>query len=259
MTDAASQNDRSWLAEGMRLTAFLMPVERIPQDTLHDWWQDAVGSEPESTTSEQHGLKTRFSGAYLGGRLELSSTPSRLDWRVEPTLDEPPEEALEIPSLGPFEETKSQFLSFSKRWLAVSPVLRRLALGMTLTHPATGKPEALRLLQERIGRPCLDLSGVSDFVFRVNRRRPYRLKGKREIEINRLQTWSLVTYSVSTIELSQGGMEAVEQPGSVAGRLELDINTVPARVPELRTDFLVRLVEHLAELGTEIALEGDKP
>lgn len=261
MADTTTQTDWSWLAESMRLTAFFRPGEAVTQDVLRDWWIATVGSEPESTTSEQHGLKNRFNGPYMGGRLQLSATPSRLDWSVSALLEVPTERAFEVPVLGPFDETKSQFLAFSRKWLAESPVLKRIALGMVLTQPVAGKPEAMQMLQERIARPCLELSEVSDLTYRVNRRRAYSLVPGTEIEINRLQTWSVVTYAglVATIELPPGGMQAVEVPGSMAAQLQLDVNTVPGSSVELPTESLVPLVGHLAELGTEIAAKGDIP
>lgn len=259
MADTTTQTDRSWLAESMRLTAFFRPGEPVTQDVLRDWWRAAVGSEPESTTSEQHGLKNRFNGPYMGGRLELSATPSRLDWSVSVPVEMPTEGPFEVPVLGLFDETKSQFLAFCQKWLAESPVLKRIALGMVLTEHAAGKPEAMQMLQERIARPCLELSAVSELTYRVNRKRSYSLDSSTEIEINRLQTWSVVTYAglIGTIALPPGGLQAVEVPGSITAQLQLDVNTVPGSSVELPTESLVPLVRHLAELGTEIAAKGD--
>ena len=108
--------------------------------------------------------------------------------------------------------------------------------------------------------PAIDLHGsdVSDFLYRINRRRASETDSN--LTINRLTKWSIVQHESLTIDLIEGGIASLKRGRPVPScSLELDINTHPTiDVATIVEDGrLPELLDELCRWGVEIANRGD--
>ena len=87
------------------------------------------------------------------------------------------------------------------RWLERSPVVTRLAFGAVLLSGVSSPYEANSTLGPLLPSVDLDPEGVSDFLYRVNRRQP--LQSRDGLLANRLGTWS--TIQVGSVGVSVSG------------------------------------------------------
>ena len=143
-------------------------------------------------------------------------------------------------------------------WLKVGPDVTRLAFGLVLVIPATGLSDAHGKLSSMLAGINFDLSGATDLLYQINRRRPSQQSGG--IAINRISRWS-VSQS-NTVEFA---VDVVGNPAPAtrvsdvqfASRLELDINTVGRSPSAISKDSATKLFNELIQFGIEIAEKGD--
>ncbi len=250
----------AWLAEGLRLTAFLgEPLNAQP----NLWWAELVGQPPESETSRPREGEWQVDGpldrpGISNARLALSSSAARIDWRLvaRPESDEAFFEPLH---LGAFAEVMTVFVDMMLSWLALGPlVLSRLALGAVLKLPVESRAQGYEILSGYLPFP-LDPDS-SDFIYQINRPRPSTSLGDGTL-INRLQNWNVVQFQTQVVTISPG-VSITETPSEgrpfFACRLSLDINTAAGRPDPLPQERLSDLLRELAAETGEIAERGDQ-
>lgn len=247
----------AWQAQGFRLSAFRPPQARIEQTT---WWTDLVGYPPDKVTSQPKIGLHQEEGAFAPGKLSLQLQLDRVDWTLTADADAPAE-SFELPTLGPFPDVLPLFTKLMGQWLTVGPPVTRLAFGALLSQPTEDLPAGYRLIDRYLPNVMLDPEGTSDFLYQINRPRPSRT-GIPGLQINRLTKWSVMFFSGVSVTISVAPVGAPVTTGRptfrYAGRLELDINTVPDPTgTELPREALPTLLQELVELGRQIAAEGD--
>jgi hypothetical protein len=242
----------AWQAQLLRLTAF--PVE--PAAALaKEWWQEVLGQAPESSTQKK--LLRTAEGTIEGKVLTLTLDVQRIDWSFVPLVDplNPPSAA---PALGAFPTALEECSGLFRQFLDRCPAISRLAFGAILLQPTEAHESGYRLLDAYL--PSVQVSpSSSDFLYRINRRRPSR-SVVAGLQLNRLSTWSVMQWQRQMLAVGEGGVGSLLEPqGGCACRLELDINTDPTFPGPLPMEALIPLWGELVELGQEIAAKGDIP
>jgi len=247
-------NKSEWLAESLRLTAFL---KTQPSLDLSGSWKALVENEPDAVEAKPKERLILESGSFCEATLTFKYMPFRVDWMVHPSdkaVGEP------YPNVGRFVEGIQPFLELMKKWLVGAPELTRLAFGAVLVSPVSGHDEGYTKLSKYLPFD-VDLT-ARNFRYQVNRRRASRLN-LPGLEINRLSNWSCRERRMTAVmaQLAPSGLTTLREdsPSSFAMRLDLDINTVPEYPNSLGPRNLADLFSEFVDLAAEIAEKGDVP
>ena len=242
-----------WQIENLRFSVFLArPTGPEPVRS----WVAVAGQEADDTrikgTGEQRVVSQQgpFGGAVMRAEVRLD----RIDWHILPA---PPKSPSKRPTAGSYEKVKDRFHDAMLAWLdAEQPVANRMAYGAVLSHRSGNRSDCLRVLDDLLSTVTVDPQNTWDFDYSVNRRR-----GSKSIDglmINRLAKWTLGQEIIGAVELPvSGGQPRINATIVHVPTLTLDINTMPEFPGPLNRPR--ELLAELADLGTEIALEGDVP
>ena len=246
-----------WKAETLRATAFYN-VGETPKDVNH-LWRLITHREPLQVTSRSaeslHIAEGTFGSA--GNQLQCTIRPERVDWVLlpSPPLVQPIQGLITV---GPLEVVLPPFQDLSARWLQMSSAINRLAFGAVLLVEVDDLPGANEILCTLLPSLNLDLEGVADFLYRVNRRR--NLSSIPDNPVNRLSTWSVAQGgSVQLTMIGNVNPQVTRQDNRFACRLELDVNTVGMFPTPLGEAKAADLFNDLVNLGKEISEKGDIP
>ena len=213
---------------------------------------DQVSSRPSERIQVAQG---GFGGSER--QLQCVIRPDRVDWVLRaspPAPNRAPEGLLTIDTLA---GVLPSFRELGTRWLEGSSAIIRLAFGAMLLFEVSSPNEANERLVALLPSVTLDSGGVSDFLFRINRRTLLSSGGGRLA--NRLSTWSTVQGgSVGVTVSGDGPPQFIDQTGLFACRLELDVNTVGTFASPLSGVEAAEVFCELVGFGEEIAREGDK-
>jgi hypothetical protein len=249
-----------WHVETLRASVFFAPTASIDAEVA---FVSVTKEEPENVVEDRKKAMVRALGPFLGGQLEVVSSPRRLDLILSPHT------AVEgsLPTFGSWEDVGPQFDEGIARVLATHPRLTRLAFGGVLLSSVADHIQGYALLNQLL--PDVNVNGElsSDFQYRINRRRPFNTREGKTIPINRLTNWSVAKMQGFIFEVEVPGSPAT--PGvartltpmatndtAFATRLEFDVNTSP-EMEDLPTPELVDLWRKLVEYTFEIAQKGD--
>ncbi len=245
----------AWQSELFRFTAF--PVPNADFDA-HGWWSDVVGELPETESSHPKVKTIIEEGPYLKGKLQLSTQPGRIDWLHGMDIELLAERG-EVPTLGSFPETLSDFQELVVQWLnkVTCPNAVRIAFGATLLNPVDSHEDGYHILSTYLPYVELDAENSFDFLYQINRRRDSKI-GIQDLRINRLSKWSVALLTYEPITISPSAVSRFGAIRQYACRLELDINTSPSFEGEFTLEDIRNVFDELVKLGTETAEEGDK-
>ena len=248
-----AKSDSQWKVESLRCTAF--PVQDASFDPSN-WWTDIIGEQPEQVTTKSIEGTYNAQGSRLGGILQLSVQPIRIQWTLGPNPPDDQGESWQIPNVGGNNQIP-KFLEVVKSWLEVAPNLSRLAFGAVLLDIVDDTQTGYDQLDNLLPNVDVDSSEMTDFLYQVNR---CRSSGAVEgVRINRLSKWSVAAVSPMTIKI-QGDQQIVQkfvgEPIS-AVRLEVDINNVPNPEYHFDNESAIKIFDELASMGLEISTSGD--
>ena len=242
----------NWKVETFRITLFPNDIANVSVERL---WEVAIGEEPD----EIHFQKGKFDAReieFANGRMVLAKQNDRIDWRY---LSKPDDDTdiLQLPVIGGFKEELAAITEWAHESI-FSPdmfAIKRLAFGAVLLQPVATLQDAYSFFEPLL--PTLDLDGVQDFYYQVNRRR--KSKVFAEIEINRLNKWNayIGTLVNMAVNPSQKSQTSSTTDSSIASRLELDVNTWQENTEPLPSERLPIIFDELVELGSEICEDGD--
>ena len=172
-----------WATEAMRLSVF--PLDAAITNGQH--WERGVGSPPEVVNRPpQQPPRTIEEGGWNNGRLQVESQQGQIHWRTFSAAANPGGP----PSIGSFHSAIPPFRALMDQWLAGHcPRANRIAFGANLMLPASSLQEAIMRLGGMLPDVSVAAEGVSDLMFRINRRR--RSQCAEDWQINRLATWSV--------------------------------------------------------------------
>lgn len=244
--------DFQWEVASLRLTIF--PAEPIAESDAERWWTQVFHQKPDRLTAEPREDTSTRVGEFevlpgVPSALTLRVSPNRTDWLLQPV--EKWEDA--TPTLGDWSGPTAWFLETLRGWLAEASPALRLAFGLVLVAPAANLVESTARVASLVAVK-VDPATTSDFVFRINRKRPSRVLS--EVTVNRLVAWSSMTVRAMNVHLPTG--TSTETDLGVVTRLDLDINTAPTTAP-LKPETLPDLLQELHDYAIELATEGDQP
>ena len=237
-----------WQVESLRITVFPMDIDGV---TPSEHWDALIGLEPAEMNIQRGGVNER-SVEYENGSIALIEHLDRIEWRY---LFRSEEEEPRLPIIGSYAKESQMFLELAKQWLSspfVFPIYR-LGFGAVLLYPVETETQGYETLSRFL--KSIDLNGVTDLVYRVNRRR--HSQSISGLQVNRLATWNVASFNLVNIQLSPSNVQPTTTVLDRACRLELDINSSPAHTQTLPTDRVVDLLREFAELGDELSKHGD--
>jgi hypothetical protein len=248
----------AWQANHVRLTFFATP-DALPLRP-NGWWEALVGAPPERIEDMPKLGRHLEEGPFLDGSLTLSIEMNRINWVLNSPITIDPEGGVKgVPSAGSFPAVRDAFLGQVLRWMPSAPSCHRLAFGAGLFLPVRSREEGYRSLAAYLPF-APDPETSFELKYQINRPRRSRLQP--ELKINRLQTWAVIFLRTSlTTQDEQGRISTPEifldEKWSIA--LDLDVNTDAGLLDQLPVERVVPLAGELADLATELAIEGDRP
>ena len=247
-----------WEAETLRITGFVAS-DAIPESTT---WKDVTSESPDRMVRDPKTSMVEEAGKWDDVWLVLRRQFKRIDLIFCPIPQELSDEGTAaVQTIGKFVE-KAELLKSSMAMLIskFSGDLSRIALGAILLQSVDSEDAGNSILKKYLSTLSrIDETGVTDFLYRINRPRNEMIHDKH-YRINRVSRWS-VQSSAQVMFIIDNGI-----PQPVAGlpellakhvRLELDLSTDMNFSGSLPREHLDALFERLIQLGQDIALRGD--
>lgn len=247
-----------WKVESFRTTCFFSPMAEIID--FESWWEVATGNPPDNVISQPKKKEKRAEGLYEENWLTLRLQPIRADWKYG-LQQKVPFTIEDGPTLGNYPDVVNDFLSPIKQWIGSDyyPKMRRLAFGVELLHPVDNLIDGQINLDRLIPSITLATENTSDFLFRINRKKT--LSGF-DFSINRLSTWSVITFNMKLVQIRADG-SLIPEPGQDEEhsyiKLQLDINSEDDYYGEFEGEQSLVIIDQLVAQAEEIALKGDIP
>jgi hypothetical protein len=254
----SSEQIDAWQANQLRLTFFATP-DALPLRP-QGWWQVVTGEMPERIEDKPKVGQHLEEGPFLDGRLSLSVEMDRINWVLSSSITIDASGGVkDVPSIGLFPVVRNAILQQVLQWVPSAPACYRLAFGASLFLPVAGREEGYRSLAAYLPF-APDPSTSFELKYQINRPRRSRLLP--ELRINRLQTWAVIFFRTSLTAADERGRIAgpeifLDEKWSIA--LDLDVNTAAGLLDPLPAGRLASLALELADLATELAVEGDRP
>jgi hypothetical protein len=247
-----------WEAESLRATAFY-PAAETPSDVSR-LWELLMHRRPDQLSSRPNEGIHVAEGSFGGSEKQLQCTirPERVDWVLRAVPPAPNRQLEGLPTVGTFAGVLPSFQELGTRWLERSSAITRVAFGAALLFEVSNLDEANERLSALLPSLTMDPEGVSDLLFRINRRRSLASRGGSLA--NRISTWSIVQGgSVGFAVPGDGPPQFTYQTGHFACKLDLDINTVGTLTTPLGGVEAAEVFRELVVFGSEIAKPEDKP
>ena len=249
--------NQNWEVESIRVSTFHNITLNLASG-IADLWRQATGGLPEQVAERPAQNTTIAEGSYHGGRLAMVCSPNRVDWHMRATPAPPGAPLKDLNTVGTLSDLRPVAEELANGWLKAGPDVTRLAFGLALVIPSTGLSDAYGKLSSMLSDINFDLSGATDFLYQINRRRPSQQSGG--IVINRISRWSVSQSNTVEFAVDAVGNAAPATRVSdvqFASRLELDINTVGRSPSAISKDRATKLFNELIQSGIEIAEKGD--
>ena len=244
-----------WQVESLRMSAFPAHGSLVNPE---GWWRSVCAQEPETQVIRAQIGERQEQGTCQGAMLTLRAQQIRVDWTFTPVAPES-ESRIGFLTIGQFGETCSRFSELMQRWIPLSPPLNRIAFGVFVLLPVSGHAEGYKRLARYLPVVKLDAGGSSEFLYRINRRRLSK-SGIKDLQINRLSTWSLLRAEYRAVSLDPGVTVQVAQGEPMfACRVELDVNTIAGFNGILIPEQSLVVFRELVDLAREIVSDGDRP
>jgi hypothetical protein len=244
----------SWDPLQLRLIVFpLHPHTAIQQD----WWQQVTGIAEFDSSRK---LAERVDSGIVDGRgLSLMIDPMRIMWSLDPRLDADQVIAAP-PTLGALTQANEWFSPLMHRWLnEMCPEVKRLACFFRLFQTTPTREDSYRLLSRYLPNVNLDPT-ATDFMFRINRKRPSVMASN--LEINRLCQWAGARLAIGAHARTPSNPLATQdfEFAAVFGcSVDIDVNTSAEFTDSIPRDQLGGLFDELQDTAVEIAAMGDIP
>lgn len=231
--------------EHLRAVAFFKQSPDLNLTTLiESAWARVSDVDPESDTSKLREAQRSLSVPIGAGRaLEVIVNPLRIDLLMGPT-------AVGSDSLPLLEEDMAIFAPKRDAFFSELTNITRVGISGGFLRFTSGVAESYKLLGQAIPTFVDAESGVSDFIYRLNR--PIMSALDPGLKINRLCTWT----SVQLMSLAAGGGGLTPMGGECAMKMDVDINTDVARQDALSCN-LVALGNELTDILFERLQNGD--
>lgn len=246
-----------WEVESLRATAFHEAGD-TPADVTK-LWELLIHRRPDQISLRPNEGVQVAEGPF-GGRdkhLRCTIRPQRVDWVLQAAPPDPSRPPDGLPTVGPLVGALPAFKDLGTSWLEMSSAITRLAFGAVLLVGAANPQDAYEKLSTLLQSVTLEPEDVSDFLYRINRRRA--LSSYEGIQANRLSTWSIIQGgSIEFAVAADGPPQFTHLTDLFACKLELDMNTVGNFASPLSGADAAQVFDELVALGADIAEQGDK-
>lgn len=241
-------NSIDWQIESIRVTGFING--QLNPNKLETWLQKVS----ENLPLEVNKKPTSFVGVSRSsaGFLRVNWNSNRLDVILS---SEEPQSHQTIASLSEADSLFHQFVD-SVPEIEELAVINRLALGLIMSSQIPSFSEGYEVLSTSI--VGLDLPrSARDFLYRVNH--PYVSQQVKDLNINRLATWSVSKAQIIEYQLNPDGSQTskIKSESPLAIRLELDINTDQTFQLEADLEKIRCLLDELKMIALDVAKNGE--
>ena len=252
-----------WNVEHFRLTVFHSPGVQTS-----GLWESLMGVRPESIEERPREGLVRQQGEAGDNRLLLVTHAERLDWTFVPNptvnLGTNITPALTTPVLIDPNQAVHKLQEALDISLRVVKQVQRLAFGALLGQEVANQTDGMSQFSKYLPHMALGEQGVSDFMYRINRRR--RSSNVPHAQINRIARWSLEQVITGEVHIGIGPAQvprlmpppALPSAPGFINRLLLDINTAPEN-NAIAAERMPGLLVELINLACKVATEGDIP
>ena len=239
-----------WQAESVRLTVFTATQPALAD--LSGSWKSLVGDEPDAAQTKPKECVLQEFGPFREATLTFRYVPHRIDWQVH--TSKPSLETWD--TIGTFADETPPFVNLMKKWLAVSPKIKRMAFGAVLISPVSDHNEGYGKISKYLPFD-VDLK-ARNFTYQINRPRKSRFDVSG-LEINRLSKWACMERRTAQFVVGEAMPIGDDSSPLITARLEVDINTASDYPNSLDPGNLADLFSECVDLGAEIAEKGDIP
>jgi hypothetical protein len=244
--------DLDWGVEVARLSLFLSEPRAISDRD----WAIITGQQEAETRQAVPGGKS-LSGSVPSGVMHMSAAASRFDVMLR-HADISEGEELQLPSVGPYDETFTSFFESTCKWIEeAGPSATRIAFGAVLTCKAANREDAYGHLRDLLKSLKVDPKKMRDLQYRVNW--PGDSKVQQGLVVNRITTWSSIRIIRKLLQVSGTDVEDRDTRHVDAVRLEIDHNTDVAKKAPFDQGMLIPIYSELVELARQNAVEGEVP
>jgi hypothetical protein len=252
-----------WLVQNLRLSVF------VPESTtIEDAdWKILTGVDRPENSIGQPNFKHLW-GPALGGRLQISSQPQRIDVVLvplppsPPAADVPPEDVVVAPSIGDFFIVLGEFYKATDAWLrAMNYDKTRIAFGSVMFRQTETIEAAGPILLGMLKSVNVDPARTSDLAFSINWLTPSN--ASKDLKLNRLTKFSAISYQNHRLRMEGGAAplmitEATAAATATHGILfEIDLSTPAGRTAPLAKDEIIAIYDELIGWGIENARVGE--
>lgn len=228
-----------WLLRSLRISVFTpnLSLERPELDKL-------FGIDVESLEVRGPLKESNQIGSLGVGKAVIGQAMGRVDfvWRTDDDVF-----PAEPRTLGDIENAIPTFFEPVKQWLASTPGVIRVAVGVGVSLPTENRAVSYGRLNELVPELNLDHDKVGEVVFQLNRWLDVPDVQGASMRCNRVMQWNAAKRQLNQVVIDQSGVpvpigDAVEQ---FAVNCDLDFNTSGDRREALGGEEAVRLVDLL--------------
>ncbi|SEE59174.1 hypothetical protein SAMN05519104_6651 [Rhizobiales bacterium GAS188] len=248
-----------WRAINLRLSVFPTAVKTVEIDD----WRAITGTAEPQTRVHQTAMVNML-GPFLGGQLQVSSIPGRIDIVLMPrpaANDAPQMTGLDTTIfIGDFFETLRGFQGATRAWLeGISFDVLRLAFGAVILSPSEDAQASYILMESLLKSVRIVPGKMKDMSFTVNWPVPSTIL--EDASLNRVTKWATLSLRGRLGAVAAPGAPAVASEISIAEgpALELDHSTPAERSTPIPHEKLIPIYDELLKLAVENAQRGEVP
>jgi len=242
----------------LRLVIFASsPIEGHAQ-LFQDFFERQPDSESKNNVDGRNVLSATVNGATLSasfiaqrGDFFISSGQQLTKPRFVPssTAQKPIDD---FTVAAESKELLNDFKTSATAVVAKIPHIQRISVVQQFLWSASSTRDALEKLKPMLTAVPLDIDGIADFFYRVNR---IRVIPETEIQVNRVGDWSVVKMLFANV---QAGMPKPLMKILTAASVKTDINTVPDEKDSLNSaDTCQKVVSAMFDYSSEVREKGD--
>ncbi len=245
---------RNWKGQLLRFTGFI--PQKLDPNSLTTVWQDIVGEPSEFDEFKPRERFRRQSGPVAETlAMEVHVQPERLDVFFVPANVEG---QVPVNDFGPVQHAIERANALLLPWLEKNAIgFTRIAMGVVVLSDVEEREAGYEAVMELVPSLRFDArSGVSDFLFQINRPKPSPQNG---MILNRLMKWSVSRQQSFRLVVDPSGRPTPSEPvESYQLRLELDLST-PATASQdtLEPAIVLPIFGDLERFGLEIMQHGE--
>lgn len=241
-----------WSVENLRLSIFSNSAVKVDDA---DWSKLTGETDDSATRTPIPGGGRIFSGDVGGKCFNVSGSANRIDVVITKAAPEAGTEPA-LPTIGPWEEIKDEFLATTLRWMEQKelPVIR-IAFGAVCLAPADNQKSAVATLKQFVKSVSIT-DTMEELTFSVNK--PCLSNVVKDLRLNRLARWSTLLLQFKLLQLSSPLPSDLTEDLHAA-RLELDYNTDPRHTKPYSSRDLAALYKELTQLASVVVRDGEQP